>query len=57
VVRAALEQLGFRLLLPRTPFDYLAWRDEPGDGPAIEEPSSMCWLQQTTTSACETRGV
>lgn len=41
VVRAAFEQLGFRLLLPRTPFDYLAWRDAPGDGPAIDERTAV----------------
>jgi hypothetical protein len=41
VVRAALEQLGFRLLLPREPFDYLAWRDDPRDGPAIDERTAV----------------
>jgi hypothetical protein len=41
VVRAALEQLGFRLLLPREPFDYLAWRDDLGDGLAIDERTAV----------------
>jgi hypothetical protein len=41
VVRAVVEQLGFRLLLPRTPFDYLAWCDDPGDGPAIDERTAV----------------